>query len=67
MRLHFTSLGDNGYCVAGLRKGECTNEEIHGYVETSVHPGKTQDGQVTWEGEKVGAKENHKKDVCTWG
>ena len=31
-------LGDNGQSVAGLRERECTKEEVHGCVETSVHP-----------------------------
>ena len=31
-------LGDNGQCVAGLRERECTKEEVHRSVETSVYP-----------------------------
>ena len=60
-------LGDNSQCIADLRERECTEEEVHGCVEMSVHPSKTHDGQITCEGEKVEAKENHKEEcLCMW-
>ena len=55
-------LGDDSQGVAGLREGECTEEEVHRGVERSVHPRQSHDGQVARTSEKIEAEEGHKEE-----